>query len=89
MLTCDISKDDAGLNNTHKTPTAKIPIVKSFFFKGICSFQRGGIGINRSAKSEILLKAPVALKPLSQLKQWPPVRSLFKNFSGEPQANIA
>ena len=62
MLTCATSKDDADQDYTHKTPTAKTPIVKSFLFKGICSFQRAGIGMNRSAKSEMLLKTPLILK---------------------------
>ena len=69
MLTCTISKDDADEDCTHRTPTAKTPIVKSFLFKGICNFQRAGIGIDRSAKSETLLKTPVTLKPALLLLQ--------------------
>ena len=66
---------------TYKRPVAKIAIIKSFLFSGICNLQIDGMGRIRIAKSEKMLNTPLAWKEASVLKQWPPGNKGFQIFS--------
>lgn len=56
-------------------PVAKIAATINFLLIGMCNFQIGAKGMTRIAKSDIILKMPVAIGGALVLKQWPLVIS--------------
>ena len=77
MLLYDVvvSKD------TYREPVANIAVVKIFFFVGICSFQREGIGRAKIAKSVMTLNIEVDRYAALAFKQRPVVNNGFQIFS--------
>ena len=54
---------------TYKSPVAKIAVMRTFLFRGICNFQSDGIGRARMPKSDSTLNIPEAKKRALLLKQ--------------------
>ena len=50
------------IRDTHKKPVAKTDPIKIFFLSGIFNLKIEGIGSENMAKSEMILKIPVARK---------------------------
>lgn len=69
------------IGSTHRSPAANIVVTKIFFFKGTCNFHTHGIGRIRIAKSDVMLKKPLARYKAFAFRQWPVCSHGFQIFS--------